>query len=101
MLILCFAVTGPAWAFETLIAGSNNAKACLAAARLAADHRHIEPQAMAVCGLALEIDGLNAHDFAATHVNRGIVSLCRGDYPQPNRISTLRSRSCRSSPAPI
>ena len=76
--LLWLAGTVPAAGFETVL-GGGNAKACMTAARIAADRHEIEPRAIELCTLAILADGLSARDLAATHVNRGIIALCRGD----------------------
>lgn len=82
LLILAALGSGRAQAFESLLSGTSGAKACMAAARIAADHHRVDPASLAVCDGAIERDALNAHDLAATLVNRGILRLCAGHYPK-------------------
>jgi tetratricopeptide (TPR) repeat protein len=74
-----------AQAFETLLSGTSGAKACMAAARLAADRHLVDTPALLDCDRAIERDTLNGHDLAATYVNRGIIRICAGNYPVAER----------------
>ena len=82
---LWLAGTGPADAFESLLSGTSGAKACMAAARLAADRHLVDRPALLDCDRAIDRDNLNDHDLAATYVNRGIIRLCAGNYPVAER----------------
>jgi tetratricopeptide (TPR) repeat protein len=74
--------TAPAQAFESLLSGTSGAKACMTAARIAADRHLVDTPALLDCDRAIDRDALNAHDLAATYVNRGILRLCAGRYPK-------------------
>jgi len=82
---LWLAGSAPALAFESLLSGTSGAKACMAAARLAADRHLVDTPALLDCDRAIERDSLNGHDLAATYVNRGIIRICAGNYPVAER----------------
>ncbi len=57
-----------------------DARVCFDSARTAVDFGATSQSALASCSNALEGGNLKTKDRAATHVNRGILSMALGDY---------------------
>ncbi|MCH8136715.1 MAG: hypothetical protein IIB77_12105, partial [Proteobacteria bacterium] len=59
-----------------------DARVCFDSARTAVDFGATSQSALASCTNALEGGNLKSKDRAATHVNRGILSMALSDYEQ-------------------
>lgn len=62
------------------VLGGQMAESCYKHAIDAADRGRLDYDAIKTCTLALAAEPLNTHDFAGTHVNRGVLELVRGHY---------------------
>jgi tetratricopeptide (TPR) repeat protein len=69
-----------------------SARKCLESAREAVALGSTTPQARKACDTALEVGGLRAKDRAATHSNRGILSMALEEYASALRDFDVASR---------
>jgi len=49
-------------------------------ARAASVGKLLDPQALAACDQALELESLRLHDLVGTYINRGVILLSRAQY---------------------
>jgi len=73
--IALFAAAAPAGAAVAVL-GNSAARQCFQAAESPLMPR---PETMAICNQAIDAEALSRHDLVATHINRGILLVRRGE----------------------